>query len=235
MTLNTPQLSIMDGLDKRPGRAESSGALAHDAYWLVHHDVTGALKGSRRAADRIVAASILAELLELRAIEVEPDRVVVRERVSVVDDRLLASVRDQLLEAPRLSPVDVIDALAWDIRGRVAERLVTSGLAVKRRSGFRQVTVRREGDLAPASVEADLINSVVSGHPLTDQQWFLLTLLHHAGGAGFLLTSFSPVIARRAFAPDMVKRAFTHEDTAAAQYGCLAEAAYISLRLIAAA
>ena len=209
--------------------------MAHDAYWLVHHDVTGALKGSRRAADRIIAASILAELLELRAIEVQPDRVVVRERVSVADDRLLASVRDQLLEAPRLSPVDVIDALASDIRGRVAERLVTSGLAVKRRSGFRQVTVRREGDLVPASVEADLINSVVSGHRLTNQQWFLLGLLRQAGGAGFLHATFSPTMSKRAFAPDMVKRAFTDEPAVAAQYGYLAEAAHISLRLIAAA
>ena len=235
MSDQTLQLSRSNGFGRHVGQVVGFGALAHDAYWLVHHDVTGALKGSRRAADRIIAASILAELLEIRAIEVEPDRVVVREHVSVAGDRLLASVRDQLLEAPGLSLVDVIDALASDVRGRVAERLVASGLAVKRRSGFRRVTVRREGDLAPASVEADLINSVVSGHRLTDQQRFLLALLRHASGAGFLHTTFSPIMAKRAFAPDTIQRAVTHEQAAAAQYGYLAEAACISLRLIAAA
>ncbi|UQU67418.1 GPP34 family phosphoprotein [Couchioplanes caeruleus] len=235
MTSNAPKLSIVERTSKYLGQAESLGALAHDAYWLVHHDVTGALKGSRRAADRIIAASTLAELLELDAIKVEPDRVVANKGRSVADDRLLAAVRDQLLEAPRLSPVDVIDALASDIRGRVAERLITSGLAVTRRSGFRRVTVRREGDLAPASVEADLINSVVSGHRLTNHQRFLLTLLHHASGAGFLHTTFTPIMSKQVFTPDLIERAFTHEQAAAAQYGCLAEAACISLRLIAAA
>jgi hypothetical protein len=49
--------------------------LANRAYWLVHHDVTGGLQTSKRAADRVIAAAMLAELIGQGAIGVESDRV----------------------------------------------------------------------------------------------------------------------------------------------------------------
>ncbi|MCY1141479.1 GPP34 family phosphoprotein [Actinoplanes sp. Pm04-4] len=202
--------------------ALSVGMLVHDAYWLVHFDVSGALKSSMRAADRIVAASVLAELIDIGQIAVEADHVILQETAPIAD-RLLASVHRQLAEDSALHPVDVIDGLVPGVRERVADHLVASKRAIRRRSGWRQVAVRREGDLAPAAVEADLVDSVVQGRRLTDGQWLLATLLHHAGGDGFLLNTLPS---------GMVARALAGETVATRRYRHLVNAAVSSLRAI---
>ena len=53
------------------GQYEAVGAhLADRAYWLVHDDWRGDLRTSPRAADVIVAAALLAELIGAEAIDV---------------------------------------------------------------------------------------------------------------------------------------------------------------------
>lgn len=159
------------------------------AYWLVHHDVTGVCQTSGRAAGRMVAAGMLAELVDFSTISVNRDRVSLltpargRQRPGL--DSLGVAVLGQIAAAPGLAPLEVIDGLAPSIRKRVAQRLIDAGRADRRRIRlFEQVAVAKAGDTAPAWVRGNLANKVDRGMALTAQECFLLRLVQFSSMTG---------------------------------------------------
>ena len=73
--------------------------LGDQAYWLVQNDRNGALRTSTRAANVVVAAAVLGELVAVRALDVRPDGVVGHEPVAPVDE-LGCEVAAQIAVAP---------------------------------------------------------------------------------------------------------------------------------------
>jgi hypothetical protein len=181
--------------------------LANRAYWLMHHDVTGAPLTSSRAASRVIAAAMLGELIGQESIAVEARQVQLFTPAPRLD-ALGVSVRDQIADeqiagGPGLGPTDVIDGLAASIRQRVADRLVAVGAAERRRVGlFRRVAVARPGDLKPAAVRTDLADRITRGVPLDADERFLLRLLQHSSMSANPLTDIDPSLVRRALQPN---------------------------------
>ena len=157
--------------------------LADAAYWLMHDDVNGSLQTSKRAADTVIAAAVLAELIDAGALRLGFEQVLVHTAPSL--DDLGQAVLAQIVAVPELSPAEVLDGLAPGVRKRVADRLVESGQADWARSGlFRRVAVARAGDLGPAWVRTDLSTRVERNRGLSEPERFLLRLLQHSTMAG---------------------------------------------------
>jgi hypothetical protein len=167
--------------------------LASQMYWLIQDDWNGGLRTSRRAADVMVAAAVLAELVGQSAITVERSRLVVLAPIPRLDE-LGFEVVAQIAAEPGLTPLETIDGLAPSIRDRVARRLIKTGGADQRRVGLRRrrVAVARDGDIGPAWVHANLVNKVDRGLPLTEDEGFLLHLVRHSSTTGNPLAGIPP-------------------------------------------
>ena len=173
--------------------AAAGSALANRAYWLVQDDWSGDLRTSVRAADVIVAAALLAELIDATAIDVPDGAVQVYTPMPPLD-HLGSEVAMQLAAEPGISAADAIDGLAPTVRGRVAARLIGSGAAVRRRVGWRrrEIAVARAGDTGPAWVRAGLAMAVERGLPLSEADCVLLQLVRYSSVAGNPLTAAPP-------------------------------------------
>ncbi|GGK89848.1 GPP34 family phosphoprotein [Mangrovihabitans endophyticus] len=154
--------------------------LGNDAYWLTHHDYTGELRTSPRAAGLIVAAALLGELFRERAAGLHDGCLVA---FAGSHDPAGSQIITQVTaEAQRHPLADWLEYLAPDACERVARRMLTAGTAHTRRLLLRRrpLVIARPGDTAPAWVFAGLINAVRTGHPLGDHQRFLLFLANHS-------------------------------------------------------
>jgi hypothetical protein len=210
---------------RRCGAADTR--LANRAYWLVHDDWRGDLRTSARAADVIVAAALLAELIGAEAIDVRDGVLRVFTPTPPLDE-LQSEVLTQLVAEPGISAAEVIDGLAPTIRDRVAARLIRSGEANVRRVGWRRrrrrIAVARAGDSGPAWVRAGLATAVERGLPLSEADRVLLQLVRHSSMAGNPLT---------AAPPDRMAAALRQLDRGTGRYAELVLAATNALRAAA--
>ncbi|MEV7628787.1 GPP34 family phosphoprotein [Actinoplanes sp. NPDC089786] len=157
---------------------------ADRAYWLVHDDLTGALRTSPRVADLTVAAAVFAELICVEALTCHRDSFVIEARPRLVDalgQKLLAAV------ARRSGPLPaVINDLAAGLRLQVRQRLLDAGLAEHRRMGWlrRSTVVAPDRYAGPAGAAANLARRVASGPPFPVDDLVLLHLLQQCHTAG---------------------------------------------------
>jgi hypothetical protein len=175
-------------------RYEAAGdGLADRAYWLVHDDWRGDLRTSARAADVMVAAALLAELIGAEAIDVRGGVVRVFTPTPLLDG-LGSEVVAQLVAGPGISAGEAIDGLAPMVRDRVAARLIRCGAAEARRVGWRRrrLAVARVGDSGPAWVRAGLATAVERGLFLSEADRVLLQLVRYSSMAGNPLTAAPP-------------------------------------------
>jgi hypothetical protein len=210
------------------GQYEAVGAhLADRAYWLVHDDWRGDLRTSPRAADVIVAAALLAELIDAEVIDVRDGVVRVFTSTPPLDD-LESEVLAQLAAEPGITAADAIDGLAAAVRHRVAARLIRFGAANVRRVGWRRrrLAVARAGDSGPAWVRAGLATAVERGLPLSEADRVLLQLVRHSSMAGNPLT---------AAPPECMAAALRQLDRGTGRYAELVRAATDALRAAAVA
>ncbi|GGL21133.1 GPP34 family phosphoprotein [Mangrovihabitans endophyticus] len=153
--------------------------LADEAFWLTHHDWTGGLRTSARAAGVMVAAALLGELATSEAVGVSGGMVVAWVPAPVLDElggRVVTQIAGEGQRHPAGTWLEVLSAGCCE---RVAQRLVASGAAVAHRAGVRRrlVVTARQGDTGPAWVHAGLVHAVREGWTLTDTQRFLLALI----------------------------------------------------------
>jgi hypothetical protein len=210
------------------GRSETVGArLADRAYWLVHDDWSGALRTSARAADVIVAAALLAELISADGIDVRNGAVRVFTPIPPLDD-LGFEVVTQLAADPGITAVEAIDGLAPGVRDRVAVRLIRSGAADTRLVGWRRrrLAVARHGDTQPAWVRAGLATAIERDLPLSATDRVLLHLVRYSSVAGNPLT---------AAPPDRMAAVLHQLDRDTTRYSQLLQAATNALRTAAVA
>ena len=201
--------------------------LADRAYWLLHDDWSGDLRTSARAADVIVAAALLAELILADGIDVRDGGVRVFTPPPPLD-QLGSEVAAQLTAEPGITVAEAIDGLAPTIRDRVAARLIRSGAADARRVGWRRrrLAVARRGDTGPAWVRAGLATAVERGLPLSEADRVLLQLVRHSSVAGNPLTGAPP---------DRLSALLRELDRGTPAFGGLAQAATDALRTAAVA
>lgn len=201
--------------------------LGDQAYWLVQDDWNGGLRTAARAADVVVAAAVVAELVSLGAVELLPDRVFALQRSPGLDD-LEAEVVAQIGAEPGVTVEEVIDGLAPSIRERVARRLIKSGAADERRVGWRRrrVAVAHDGDVGPAWVRASLATKLRRGLLLDEEEWVLLQLVRHSSMIGNPLAG---IPAARA------EQALQHRDLLIGRYEVLLRAAADAIRAAAVA
>ena len=167
--------------------------LADQAYWLVQDDWTAELRTSQRAADVIVAAAVLADLVGARAIAVYAEAVRVASTLPALDE-LGCDVVAQIVAEPGIRCAEVIDGLAPTIRGRVARRMIRAGDADARRVGWRRRrwAVARSRDNSPAWVRANLVLKHERGLVLSVPERVLVRLVAHSSMAGNPLSDRLP-------------------------------------------
>ena len=167
--------------------------LADQAYWLVQDDWTAELRTSQRAADVIVAAAVLADLVGARAIAVYAEAVRVASTLPALDE-LGCDVVAQIVAEPGIRCAEVIDGLAPTIRGRVARRMIRACDADARRVGWRRRrwAVARSRDNSPAWVRANLVLKLERGLDLSVPERVLVRLVAHSSMAGNPLSDLPP-------------------------------------------
>lgn len=157
---------------------------ADRAYWLVHDDLTGALRTTPQVADLTVAAAVFAELILVEALTCHRNAFVIQAGPRLVDalgQKLLAAL------ARRSGPLPAaLNDLAADLRPQVRQRLLNAGLAEQRRTGWlrRSTVVAPDRYAGPAAVRASLARRVASGPRFPIDDLVLLHLLHQCHRAG---------------------------------------------------
>ncbi len=160
-------------------------------YWLTHHDCTGERRTSRRAAGVMVAAAVLGELVQCGAAALDRGEVVALTPAPTLDHLGSEVVRQIIEEHRRHGPAQWIEHLAAGICDRVAQRMITAGLAQSHRVGLRHpVVVARPGDNGPAWIYASLVRAIQDGLLLDENQRFMLRLAERSSIGEQLLAGF---------------------------------------------
>ena len=177
--------------------------LANDVYWLTHDDWSGEPFTSERVAGVMVAAAVLADLVEAGAVGVINGEVVVTLPPPKPLDSLSVKVTRQISGEEKRYPVEKwLEFLGTDMCRRVAERMVADGLARVEKVGWRRqsAVVAAERDLRAAWVRAGLAKDLADGSRLTDEQYFLLRLAQHSSVSKQVFTDVPPEVMERAYA-----------------------------------
>ena len=157
--------------------------LANDAYWLTHNDWTGEPFTSERVAGVMVAAAVLADLLEAGAVGIIGGEVVAILPPPKPLDSVDTKVVSQVAEEKERYPVEKwLEFLGSDVCRQVAERMVAEGRARVEKVGWRRQSafVAAERDLGAAWVRAGLARAVSEHLHFTEEQAFLLRLIQYS-------------------------------------------------------
>lgn len=157
--------------------------LANEAYWLTHHDWTGEPFTSERIAGVMVAAAVLADLMEAGAVGITGGEVVATLPAPKPLDSLGAEVVRQVsAEEKRYLVEKWLEFLGLDVCRRVAGRMVAEGRARVEKVGWRRqsAVVAADRDLGAAWVRAGLAKAVSEHLRLTEEQAFLLRLVQYS-------------------------------------------------------
>jgi hypothetical protein len=179
----------------RPGLG-GTGRVGDELYLIGHHEVTGRVHLSPRAAGLGLAGALLTELVLTGAVTVEAGTVMPA-APGQADDALTAAVADQIAaETPYRPVADWLAFLARTAPGDVAARLASAGyLAPARRRPWqapRFVPVDPDCAFAPV---ARLKAALYPGRP-GDAQAIALAGLAAAAGLGPHLALYLPAGAR---------------------------------------
>jgi hypothetical protein len=158
-------------------------SLANDAYWLTHHDWTGEPFTSEQVAGVMVAAAVLADLMEAGAVGIIGGEVVAVQPSPKQLDSVGRKVVDQIAAEPKRHPVEQwLEFLGLDVCQQVAARMVADGVAKMERSGWRRqpACVAADRDLGAAWVRAGLARAVSEHLQLSEEQAFLLRLVQYS-------------------------------------------------------
>lgn len=179
----------------RPGLG-GTGRVADELYLIGHHEVTGRVHLSPRAAGLGLAGALLAELVLAGAITVDAGTVMPA-GPGQADDELTAAVAAQIAgETPHRPVADWLAFLARTAPGDVAARLASAGYLAPARRRPRQAArfVPADPDCAFAPI-ARIKAALHPGRP-GDAQAIALAGLAAACGLGPRLALYLPAGAR---------------------------------------
>jgi hypothetical protein len=151
----------------------------------------------------MVAAAVLADLMENGAIGIIGGEVVATLPPPKPLDSVRRKVVGQVAAEKQRYPVEKwLEFLALDVCRRVAERMVTDGLARVEKVGWRRqpAVVAAERDLGAAWVRAGLARAIVEGMRLTDEQYFLLRLVQYSSLSQQVFNEVPPEAVESAYA-----------------------------------